>query len=153
MNTNELSLKPHPFFAGMSRQHLETLGQLASQRHFLAGDLIFREGQPADHFYLIANGGVDVITYAGGHPVTVQTLGAGDVLGWSWLFPPYRWHFEARAEKDTDAFSFPAAVLREKCETDPTLGYELMRRVSEVLMNRLQATRLKLVQAEKRAGS
>jgi CRP-like cAMP-binding protein len=149
MNPSQFSVKTHPFLAGMSRDHLETLAPLASLHHFEPGEIIFREGEPADRFYLLTDGAVEINTHSGGRPVAVQTLVAGDALGWSWLFPPFRWHFEARAQKLTEAIAFPAEVLRQQCATHPGLGYELMRRVAEVLMDRLQATRLKLVQAEK----
>jgi CRP-like cAMP-binding protein len=150
MNISEFTNNPHPFFAGMSREQLETLVPLASLRHFEPDEILFREGEPADRFYLLTDGAVEINTHSGGHRVTVQTLGAGDALGWSWLFPPFRWHFEARAQKLTEAISFPAEVLRQQCETDPAFGFALMRRIAEVLMDRLQATRSKLVQAEKR---
>ena len=149
MNLDEFLLRPHPFFTGMSESHLRLLAESATQVHFTEGTRVFREGDPAEHFYLIQQGRIDLRTYSAGHPFSIQTLGSGEVLGWSWLFPPYCWHFGAWAEADTDAISFSAARLREDCEDDPTFGYALMKRVAELLIHRLQATRLKLVQAHK----
>ena len=79
-------------------------------------------------------------------PVPIQTLGAGDVLGWSWLFPPYYWNFDARATEQTQAVFFYGTRLREKCEDDSQLGYEMMKRMSAVMLQRLQATRKQLLE-------
>jgi CRP/FNR family cyclic AMP-dependent transcriptional regulator len=79
----------------------------------------------------------------------IQTINAGDVIGWSWLFPPYEWNFAARAVEPTSAIIFFAANLRKQCDTDPKLGYELMTRVAKVVITRLQATRLQLLESKK----
>ena len=78
-------------------------------------------------------------------PLTILTLGAGDILGWSWLFPPYRWKFSARAIEDTRAFAADGKCLREKAERDHDLGYELLKRFAHVVEERLEATRLQLL--------
>lgn len=149
MNFDEFLHRPHPFLTGMCESHLRLLADSATQVHFTAGTRVFREGDPAQHFYLIEQGKIALKTYSAGHPFSIQTIGSGEVLGWSWLFPPYCWHFGAWAEEDTDAISFLAARLRDDCEADKTFGYALMKRVAELLIHRLQATRLKLVQAHK----
>ena len=132
----------HPFLKGMSQHQLRILSDCAMQAHFNSNEVIFSEGEPADRFYLIQNGQVGLESYVKNKGNTrIQIIGAGDVLGWSWLFPPYFWHFTARALEPTDAVFLYAKPLREECESDHDLGYELMKRIAEVIMQRLQATR------------
>ena len=139
-------LAEHPFFRGMEERHLALLSGCASNVRFAADDVIFREGEAAERFYLLRSGraAIELAVPARGH-VVLQTLEAGDVVGWSWLFPPYRWTFDARAVDATRAFAFDGVCLRGKCDDDPRLGYELMRRFSRVVIDRLQATRLQLL--------
>jgi CRP/FNR family transcriptional regulator, cyclic AMP receptor protein len=146
MSIDEFLRTPHPFFSGMNPRHLETLARSAMPTRFAAGHVIFREGDAADRFYLIQRGSVSLETHAAGRAVKVQSVGDGEPLGWSWIFPPYHWHFDARTEADTDALYFHSAALREECEANPALGYEVMKRVSEIVVRRLQAARQKLVQ-------
>ena len=114
------------------------------------GTVIFREGDPANRFYLIERGKVSLASHNRDEPsVDIQTIGPGDVLGWSWLFPPHCWHYDAWAADDTRAVVFEATRLRDDCEADKAFGYELMKRVAQVLVHRLQATRLKLAQRHK----
>ena len=129
--------------------HLRLLAEHATESHFTADDLIFREGENADRFYLVQRGEIALQTHSAGQPATVQIINRGEALGWSWLFPPYRWHFDARAQKDTDAISISVPRLREMCDIDTALGCELMKRVAKVVVHRLQATRLKFVQSQK----
>ena len=113
---------------------------------FDEGKFLFREGEEANNFYVIRAGRVAIEIFSPKRgPITVQTVREGDVLGWSWLFPPYRWHFDARALELTRAISLDGKCLRNKCEEDHDLGYELMKRFSEVMIQRLQATRLQLL--------
>ncbi|MEK7779977.1 MAG: cyclic nucleotide-binding domain-containing protein [Verrucomicrobiota bacterium] len=136
----------HPFVRGLSAEALATLGTCAMPVTFEAGQLIFREGETANRFYLLLEGGVQLEAEAPDRPaVPVAELGAGDVLGWSWLFPPYTWNFTARAVTPVKAVFFYGTWLRERSETDVTLGYELMKRTAVVLMQRLQVTRQQLV--------
>jgi CRP-like cAMP-binding protein len=115
---------------------------------FAEGELSFREGEPAERFYLIQEGGVFITSRMPAHSqIVIQTVGTGDALGWSWLFEPYTWHFDARVAEPMRALFFHAAFLREQCEEDPKLGYDLMNRVSRVVIHRLQAARLKLLNA------
>ena len=135
-----------PFFAGLDPERLELVAGCASNVHFAAGDVLFREGDPADTFYVVRHGTVALETFVparGG--MTVETIEAGEVIGWSWLFAPYRWHFDARALMDIRATAFDGACLRGKCEEDTALGYDLMQRFAQVLIERLQATRLRLL--------
>jgi CRP-like cAMP-binding protein len=108
--------------------------------------MILRAGEPADRFYIIRHGKVGVEVFAPEvGPITIETLGEGDVLGWSWLFPPYRWVFDARALELTRAIALDGKCLREKCDEDPRLGYDLMKRFAQIMVERLQATRLQLI--------
>jgi len=136
----------HPFLLAMSEHHIRLLADCAMQTHFSTGQVIFREGETANRFYLIENGKVALESSGGGdEPVTIDLIGSGDLLGWSWLFPPYVWHFSARAIEPTTALFFYGTVLREYCEKDPSLGFELFRRMSEVMTRRLQSARAKLL--------
>jgi len=145
MHKIELIMSPHPFFDGMTEHHLKLLAEGASRTHFHKGTFIFREGELANRFYLIQQGSVSLESPVNEDSrVALQTLSSGDVLGWSWLFAPYHWHFDARALEDTEALVMFGTRLRELCESDKTLGYEIMKRVAEVVIKRLQTTRLKL---------
>jgi CRP/FNR family transcriptional regulator, cyclic AMP receptor protein len=131
-----------PFFAGLDPRHLKILADSAMRTHFYTGQGILEKGDWANRFYLILQGRVVLeSTDEHGHVHRLQELGAGDALGWSWLFPPYYWHYDAYAQEPTDAVFFYGTRLREQCETNPEFGYELMKRVSEVVISRLQATR------------
>jgi CRP-like cAMP-binding protein len=138
----------HNFVADLPREHLATMLEVAMFKQFEAKELIFKEGEPANRFYLICLGKVAVETMARvGSPTVIQTIGANEVLGWSWLFPPYRWHFSARAMEPTDAVFFYGTRLRQRCEDDPAFGYEIMKRVSGILIHRLQHTRSQMLRA------
>ncbi|OBF55460.1 Crp/Fnr family transcriptional regulator [Mycobacterium sp. 852002-53434_SCH5985345] len=146
MRTLEGVLARHPFFRGMDPRYVQLAVGCAANLRFTAGELIFREGQPADHFYLIRAGRIALETPALGRgSLTVQTLGDGDILGWSWLVPPYNWRFDARAVETTRAIGFDGKCLRGKCEEDHELGYELQKRVIAVLGEHLDATRFRLL--------
>jgi CRP-like cAMP-binding protein len=141
-------LETHPFLAGLSARHLQTLLASAMPSRFEAGQLIFREGDLANRFYLILRGAVALETFTQARgTLLIQTLGAGEVLGWSWLFAPFKWHFDARAIEPTEAVFFYGTRLREQCEEDHELGYELIKRAAHVMMQRLQATRRRMLVA------
>jgi CRP-like cAMP-binding protein len=130
----------------MEEPYLQLFVDCASNIRFNAGDMIFREGDEADTFYLIRHGRVALETSApeGGSAV-IQTLGDGDVLGWSWLVAPFRWRFDARAMEPVRAVALDGRCLRGRAEEDHDLGYELMKRCAQVMERRLQATRLQLL--------
>jgi CRP/FNR family cyclic AMP-dependent transcriptional regulator len=130
----------HPFLAGMNPAQLALLTDCAIPVHFKKDQTILREGELANRFYLIESGKVVLESGEGfGEPVIVETIGAGDLLGWSWMFPPYVRHFTARAVEPTQAIVFYGTILREYCESDPAVGYELFKRIAPVMMKRLQA--------------
>lgn len=139
-------LAAHPFLAGLPAAHVKTLEPFASFARFEPDEYLFRLGDPADRFYLIRHGRVS-IEVATPHlgPITIQTLDDGDVAGWSWLFPPFEWNFDARAVLPTRALRLDGLHLRETCERDPRFGYEMMKRFSSVMHERLQATRMQLL--------
>ena len=146
MQTLEPMLAEHPFFKDLDLRYLELIIGCASNVRFDAGQFIFREGQEANQFYLLRHGKVTLEIFVPGRgSLTIQTLREGDVLGWSWLFPPYHWHFDAQAIELTRAITLDGKCLRTKCEEDHALGYELLKRVSHIMMQRLQATRLQLL--------
>jgi CRP-like cAMP-binding protein len=135
-----------PAFSGLAPPQLELIAGCASNVRAAAGEYLFREGGRADVFYVIRHGSVALELHAPARDaVTIDTLHEGDLVGWSWLFPPYRWEFDGRAREDTALISFDGACLRGKCDADHELGYELMLRFSQVIIARLQATRLRLL--------
>ena len=132
--------------SGLKPEHLRALKDNAMMMRYEPGEVIFREGDPANRFYLIQQGKVALESNKHeGEPLLIQDIGPGDVLGWSWLFPPYYWHFDARAVEPTEAIFFYGARLREQCEEDHDFGYELLKRMSAVVIQRLQATRRQLL--------
>jgi CRP/FNR family cyclic AMP-dependent transcriptional regulator len=146
MENLERILAEHRFFAGLEPRYLELLVGCASNVRFDAGQTIFREGEQANKFYLIRHGRVALDIYAAERgTITIDTLDEGDVLGWSWLVPPYHWQFDARAVELTRAIALDGKCLREKSEKDHDLGYELLMRFVHIIEQRLQATRLQLL--------
>lgn len=146
MNTLDTLIGDSPVFEGLTPAYLELIAGCAKTAGFEAGQYLFREGDRADTFYLVRHGRVGIETVVAGRgALTVETVDAGDVVGWSWLFRPFRWHFDARAVDPVRAIAFDGACLRGKCDQDHTLGYELLNRFSPVMLERLQATQLQLI--------
>lgn len=146
MKTLEDLLGEHPFFEGLDPQHIHLIAGCASNVVFEEGEQIFKEGDDANYFYVVRHGRValDVFVPRRG-PVTILSVEDGDVLGWSWMFPPYKWHFDARAVELTRAAAFDARCLREKYEQDPKLGFEMMKRFAQVMLDRMNVSRLQLL--------
>jgi CRP/FNR family transcriptional regulator, cyclic AMP receptor protein len=139
-------VREHLFLHGLNHEQLTLLADCALPAHFQAGEIIFRERETADRFYLITGGRVVLESGAEyGEPVVIETIEPGDVLGWSWMLPPYRWHFTARAVEPTEAIFFAGPILRQYCDRDQLLGFELHKRISAVMMKRLQAARTKML--------
>jgi CRP/FNR family transcriptional regulator, cyclic AMP receptor protein len=135
-----------PAFEGMRPQDLELIAGCGSTARFDSGEHIFRDGDAADVFYVVREGTVAIELFVPPRQsVTIETLHRGDLLGWSWLFPPYKWAFDARAVGSVAAITFDAVCLRGKCESNHELGYDLMRRFADVMVRRLQATRMRLL--------
>jgi CRP/FNR family transcriptional regulator, cyclic AMP receptor protein len=137
-----------PFLRGVPPAQLAGLAGLCEHVTFPARERLFDEGAKADRFWIIDAGQVTLDATVPGHGrLVIETLGRGDVLGLSWMLPPYQWRFGAVATQPTQAFEFDAAAVRAACDTDPGLGYELSRRFTAVVVRRLQTTRVRLLEA------
>jgi len=146
METLERTLAEHPFFKDLGEPYLKLVTGCASNVRFEPDKFIFREGEEADQFYLIRQGRVALQVFLPDRgEITVETLEEGDILGWSWLIPPYHWHFDARALELTRAIALDGKCLRNKCEEDRSLGYELLKRFAHIMEDRLSSTRLQLL--------
>ena len=140
------ALAAHPFLHGMSGDQLTFLAGTARDVKFPARHRLFEDGGNATRFWLIQSGHVSLDLHVPGEgPVVIETIGMGELLGWSWLFPPYTWAFGAVTARAVEAFEFDAAAVRERCAADPGLGYELTQRITRVLAKRLLATRIRLI--------
>lgn len=136
----------HPLLAGLPGETAAELAGCARNVAFDAGTLLLAEGEPANTLYLLRRGRVALeVNSPGRGPIVIETMGPGAAVGWSWLVPPYRWHFDARALEAVGAISVDAACLRSKADADPALGYALLTRVAEALIDRLQATQMRLL--------
>jgi CRP/FNR family cyclic AMP-dependent transcriptional regulator len=146
MKKLEELLVDHPVFKGLEPEYIRVIAGCASNVVFQAGEQIFKEGDDANYFYVIRRGKVALEVFAPRRgPIYVLSVEDGDVVGWSWLFPPYKWHFDARAMELTRAAAFDAKCLRDKFESDPKLGYELMKRFAHVMLDRVNVSRLQLL--------
>ncbi len=142
----ERILGEHPFFAGFSPENSQLVAGCARNHMFQAEQYLFHEGEPANEFFLIRHGKVALeIAAPGRTPIVFATLGQGEIVGASWFVPPYRWMFDARAMELTRALGIDAACLRQKCEADHHLGYEMMKRFLPIFVKRLHATRLQIL--------
>ena len=142
----EQILAKHPFFADMSEMARGLIIDCASNRVFHDGDRILREGDAADTFFLVRHGVVALeINVPGREPLVIETMGDGEVLGWSWLVPPYRVRFDARAVGLVRTIAIDGACLRGKCDEDCALGYEFYKRFLPVVADRLTAARLQMM--------
>lgn len=145
MDTLEAILRQHAMFADLTDAHLRLLAGCARNHRFQTEQYLFREGQSADEFFLIREGTVALDVHDPGRvPDTFATLGQGEIVGISWLVPPYRWMFDARALEPTRAIGIDAACLRAKCEADHDLGYVLMQCFLRAFVKRLHATRMQM---------
>lgn len=139
-------IREHPFFTGLEEGFCKLVCGCAKNVRFEAGQYLFHEGEPADHFYLLRQGRVALeVAEPQCKPIIFLTVGEGEIVGVSWLIPPYRWSYEAKALEFTRAISMDAACLRGKCEADHDLGYEMMKRFVPILVQRLDAARLQIL--------
>jgi CRP-like cAMP-binding protein len=146
-------LRLHTIFSDLEPEHIEVLARHCEEKEFSAGHLLFRQGESAEHFYILREGSIKVeVPAISGPALVVQTLGEGDVLGWSWLIPPYRWTFEAKAVKDSKVLMFDGKFLLQHCESDADFGYALMKRFAGLMSERLHAARLKMMDSWAPAG-
>ncbi len=153
MKTPAQVISDHPFLQGLKAEHLRILIECAKEQAFGPGEILLREGEPANRFYLVEEGRIaleaSIPNQSVVEMVEIQSLGQGEVLGWSWLFPPFAWHFQARAVEAGKVIAIDAGHLLAACERNHDFGFELMKRVSQILMNRLQASRLRLAKIQR----
>jgi len=146
MESLEHLLAEHPFLKGLDSRYTQLITGCASNVRFDTGQIIFREGEEANQFYVIRQGKVALQIYTPGRgSIIIDTLTEGEILGWSWLIPPYQWRFDAVASELTRAIALDGKCLRTKCEADHDLGYELLKRFSSIVEQRLESTRLRLL--------
>jgi CRP-like cAMP-binding protein len=139
-------ISAHSFFAALTAEQRTALAGDCAAVMFTAGERLFDEGGIADRFWLIEDGSIALdMRVPGRGDQVIETLAAGTVLGWSWLHPPYRWHFGAVARLATTAIEFDAPSVRRRCDADPAFGYAALRLFTPVITERLQATRLRLL--------
>lgn len=143
----------HPFFSELPEDYVRLMAGCGENVIFRADTLIAAEGAKAEHFFVLRSGRVSLELHTSpSRSVCIQTLDGGDILGWSWLFPPYRWAFDARAVQDVRAIRVDGECLRGKCEDDTALGYALMKRFSRLMVQRIESTRLQLLDLYGREG-
>jgi CRP/FNR family transcriptional regulator, cyclic AMP receptor protein len=145
MRTMDQLVTEHPFFAGLDRAPLVLLAGCARNVHVRRDDYLFREGAAANEFYLVRTGRIALELHVPGGGHVFDTVDAGDVVGWSWMVPPHTWFSDARAVQESDLVALDGACLRGKCDADPVLGYALLQRVTQVMLHRLQAARVRLL--------
>ena len=146
MENLERIIAEHPFFEGLDSEFTKLMVSCASNVRFKAGTYILKEGDPANTFYLIREGKVAVEVFAPQRqPIIVATLSVGELLGWSWLLPPFQWKFHARAIDGVRAIALDGKCLRTKCEENHDLGYAVLKRFAQIMEQRLEATRLQLL--------
>ena len=148
MRTRSLAglIGAHPFFDAFPKPYLAEVTGCASNQRFAVDAHLTREAEPADRFFLIREGRVAIeVRQPSGGPMILDTVEGGQILGWSWIMAPYRYHFDSRALTPVYAIAFDAACLRGKCDADPALGYDLLKRFTGVMLERFQATRVRLL--------
>jgi CRP/FNR family cyclic AMP-dependent transcriptional regulator len=146
-------LSAHEFFAGLGEDALKFLSACSNTRAIKKGQLLFRQGEAADKFYVVRSGRITVQMPAiMGPPLEIQTLGKDQVLGWSWLISPYKWTFQSRAEEDSELLEFDGPAILARCEREPKFGYELLKKFAGLMSVRLDAARLKMMDEWNPAG-
>ena len=139
-------LSSHAFFHELDDRFLKILSNSSAVLEIKKGDILFHQGECADKFYLLRNGQVSVqVPALVGPTLEIQALSKDEILGWSWLIPPYRWHFQARAVEDSELLEFDGSAILVHCEEDPKFGYELLKRFAELMSERLDAARQKMM--------
>lgn len=139
-------LADHDFFKGLDESFIHFLAGSVTESHVEEGDVLFSQGKAADKFYLLREGSISIeIPALVGPPLEVQALGTGKILGWSWLIPPYKWNFLARAKEDSTVLEFDGKAILQHCEEDPRFGYELIQRFAALMSERLDAARQKMM--------
>ena len=139
-------LSTHTFFSGLNDNFMKFLSNAATELQIKKGDVLFQQGDSADKFFLLRKGQVSIqVPALVGPALDIQTLGENQLLGWSWLIPPYRWNFLARAVEDSDLLEFDGSAILARCEEDSEFGYELFKRFASLMSERLDAARQKMM--------
>ena len=139
-------LAAHDFFSALNEDYIKLLSEFVTERQVAKGEVLFQQGKIADKFYLVRKGQVSVqVPALVGPPLELQILGDNQILGWSWLIPPYRWNFLARATEDTELLEFDGRAILARCEKDPKFGYELLKRFTALMSERLNVARQKMM--------
>ncbi|MFA5060149.1 MAG: cyclic nucleotide-binding domain-containing protein [Candidatus Omnitrophota bacterium] len=140
-------LKDHPFFKGLKPEYLDLIAGYTAYDSFKPGEYIFKEGDAAAKFYIVSTGKVNVeVRVPDSHPFAIQTLKDGDILGWSWFIAPNQWRFSAHAIEKTELIVINGKALKDACEKNHDLGYEIYKRLADVFVQRLEATRHQLLE-------
>ncbi len=135
-------LSTHKFFSGLDESSMKFLSESATRILIKRDDVLFQQGESADKFYLLLNGRVSVqVPALVGPALEMQSLGKDQMLGWSWLIPPYRWNFQARVVEDSELLEFDGGAILARCEEDPKFGYQLLKRFAALMSERLDAAR------------
>ncbi|MCB0717586.1 MAG: cyclic nucleotide-binding domain-containing protein [Bacteroidetes bacterium] len=147
MKTHSIAeiLSAHEFFSDMKPEHIEFISGCAKVSHFASGKFMILAGEPADNFYLIRSGHTAVEIEIGNQVRTIHSPGPGEFVGWSWILPPARWRYDVRVVEDVSAISFDAECVRKKCEADFEFGYHIYRRILKIVIERLMATRIQMI--------
>ncbi len=146
MENIEALLADHPFFEGLAPRHLAAVAACGRRVQFKAEEFLCRDTEEALDFYVILTGSVSVEIFSARRgPLTTATMGEGEVLGWLWFEKPYHWHLDARARQLTRVVALEVKALSAKCEADPELGYELLKRYAHHLAVQFRITKLQLV--------
>jgi CRP-like cAMP-binding protein len=141
------ALKDNSIFSALDPEELEFLAGAATTEQMEPGHVVFRLGERARHFYLILSGEIAIeIPAIEGPTLFLQHLKPGQVLGWSWLIPPYQWSFMARTEQPAEVIRFDGATVLERCESDPSFGYHLLRAFSAMMSERLGHARRRIME-------
>ena len=141
-------LAEQPFFAGLKAADLSFLANAAERRPLRKDQILFRYGAPADEFYLVLSGSVTLeVAAIEGPALVLQSVGTGAVLGWSWLIPPYKWSFQARSNEETEVLAFDGKAVLARCEADPAFGYDVLKRFSTLMSERLGYARERMMEA------
>jgi len=143
----EKKLAEERFFAGFKAKDLSFLAGCAKTRRLRKDQVLFRYGAPADEFYLLLSGLITLeVAAIEGPPLILQSLGRGAVLGWSWLIPPYKWSFQARAGEETEILAFDGKAILARCEAEPAFGYDVLKRFSTLMSERLNYARSRMME-------
>lgn len=146
-------LSSHVFFSELEQDILKFLSENVSTRKIKQGDILFRQGESANKFYVVRSGKISIqIPAVMGPALELQSQGKDQILGWSWLIPPYRWNFQARAEEDSELLEFDGAIILERCEEETKFGYELLKRFTSLMSERLETARQKMIDEWNPAG-